>query len=252
MSVTAREELWRPSRWRAGPLGPKLAASHLWAVVVVGVVYNIVSNLFLPGAAYVPANLALASGLVWYATRAGVEMEDLGLAHSQVGRGMRLGGVVFVVVGLAITAAAVIPGTRDAFVDDRVSDASLLAMLYHVLVRIPLGTALFEEVLFRVVLLAFLLRRFTVWSAVSVSSALFGLWHVIPAMIAIDDNALVGAQTRVVQGEAVAVVLTVAITTLAGYGFCWLKLRADSLAAPILAHVSTNSVAFAMAWVVLH
>jgi membrane protease YdiL (CAAX protease family) len=42
---------------------------------------------------------------------------------------------------------------------------------------------------------------------------------------------------------------TVVVTTAAGVGLAWLRVRSDSLLAPMLAHLATNSVTFALAWV---
>ena len=39
---------------------------------------------------------------------------------------------------------------------------------------------------------------------------------------------------------------------LAGLGFAWLRVRSDSLVAPMLAHWATNSLAFVVAWVRWH
>ena len=75
--------------------------------------------------------------------------------------------------------------------------------------------------------------------ALLVGAALFGLWHLTPTLTgALDagDPAL---------GVTVG---TVAATTVAGIGFGWLRVRSGSLLAPILAHIATNSVAFALAW----
>jgi membrane protease YdiL (CAAX protease family) len=41
----------------------------------------------------------------------------------------------------------------------------------------------------------------------------------------------------------------VALTFAAGLAFGWLRLRSQSLLAPMLAHIATNSVAFVVAWV---
>jgi membrane protease YdiL (CAAX protease family) len=46
-----------------------------------------------------------------------------------------------------------------------------------------------------------------------------------------------------------AVVGTVIATTAAGAAFGWLRYGSKSLVAPIAAHIATNSVAFATAWV---
>ena len=46
--------------------------------------------------------------------------------------------------------------------------------------RIPIGTTVFEELLFRSVLFALLVRLRDVCVAVIMSSIVFGLWHVAP------------------------------------------------------------------------
>jgi ABC-type uncharacterized transport system permease subunit len=57
----------------------------------------------------------------------------------------------------------------------------------------------------------------------------------------------------VVEGIAVgAVIGTVIASSIAGVGFGWLRVRSDSLLAPILAHIATNSVTFAVAWIYWH
>jgi membrane protease YdiL (CAAX protease family) len=49
---------------------------------------------------------------------------------------------------------------------------------------------------------------------------------------------------------AVAVAGTLVATTIAGVGFAWLRVRSQSLVAPIVAHIATNSLTFAAAWIV--
>ena len=44
----------------------------------------------------------------------------------------------------------------------------------------------------------------------------------------------------------------VAATFLAGLVFSWLRLRAGSLVAPVIAHVATNGVALVTAWLTFH
>ena len=52
-------------------------------------------------------------------------------------------------------------------------------MAYESLARIPVGTAVFEEVAFRGVLPGLIARTTTEPAAVGLSSLLFGLWHVL-------------------------------------------------------------------------
>jgi membrane protease YdiL (CAAX protease family) len=104
------------------------------------------------------------------------------------------------------------------------------------LVIIPLGTALFEETIFRGVLLGVLMRATARRAAVITSAVLFGLWHV-PAALSDAQGESAAATVGILAG-------TIAVTTVAGVLFAWLRLRSGSLAAPVLAHIATNSVTY--------
>jgi uncharacterized protein len=113
--------------------------------------------------------------------------------------------------------------------------------VFETLVRIPLETALAEEVIFRGVLLALGLRSRSRGWAIVTSSVLFGLWHVVPRL---------GAPARDAYGrpDASATAAVFATTAIAGAGFAWLRLRAGSVLAPVLAHAALNMAAFAGVW----
>jgi membrane protease YdiL (CAAX protease family) len=121
------------------------------------------------------------------------------------------------------------------------ADSAARQVLVPLLV-IPLGTVLFEETIFRGVLLAVLLARYPRRTAILGSAAAFGLWHLVPAVSAAD-----GASTIAAIGTVAG---TIAVTTVAGVLFAWLRMRSGSLLAPILAHVATNSFAYVGAVVV--
>jgi len=108
---------------------------------------------------------------------------------------------------------------------------------YQALIRIPVGTALWEEVAFRGVLQAALRRVMPKPTAIAVTSCVFGAWHIRPTLQALRANGLAGTRGRAVAGVAAAV----AGTTAGGVLFSWLRERSGGLAAPILVHVATNS-----------
>ncbi len=81
-----------------------------------------------------------------------------------------------------------IPWSRRFFLDADVVNANTGRALYDMLVRIPLGTALAEELLFRGALLGLFMRRHRAGTAVALSSALFGLWHVSPTLSSLASN----------------------------------------------------------------
>lgn len=107
---------------------------------------------------------------------------------------------------------------------------------------IPLGTIALEEVAFRGVLMGVLGKRKGVTLAISVSSVLFGLWHVLPSL-AMGANKLVasivgpGLLARVIMVAAV-----VAFTGAAGWLLCEVRRRSGSLLAPMGLHWATNGL----------
>jgi len=111
-------------------------------------------------------------------------------------------------------------------------------LAYQVLVRIPVGTALVEEVTFRGVLLA-AWRPWGLLVAVGVSSLAFGLWHIAPTIALVRAN-------RPAAGGGTVVLVTLAavvVTSSGGLGLAWLQLGTSGLAAPVALHASLNGLA---------
>ncbi len=158
-----------------------------------------------------------------------------------------MGMAVAVVMVVILAIGVLLPPTRPFFEDERAADMSFGLLLYHVIVRIPLGTAVFEEVAFRGVLYGVGKRVWSAPRAAVVSSALFGLWHILPTLTVTETNLGV-ADTA---GSAAAVIAGVLGTFVAGLFFVWVRERADSLVAPIVVHAVINSVALTLAFMVV-
>jgi CAAX protease family protein len=221
-------------------------------VVALAVAGNAATNVLIPPPLYVFAALLLALLVVLIAVRVGgCSARDLGLDREQLGHGLRLGAAAAAVLAVVLTVGAVMPATRDLYADRRVDQHSVTLLLYHALVRIPLGTVVLEETLFRGVLLGLPLRRWSPRVAVAFSSVLFGLWHLLPARNVSGFNPVVATATQGTLRQVLLIVLAVAATALAGAVFCWLRLRARSLAAPAMLHLAGNSLAYLLAWIVL-
>jgi membrane protease YdiL (CAAX protease family) len=230
---------------RATASGP-VARAELAAAAFLAA-WNAAINRVVPSPAYVPANLAAAGLALAAGRRARVPAADLGLDPGRAGRGLRVGLAAAVPVVAAVAAGAALPATRRWFRDERAATGGTGRALYHALVRIPLGTAVAEETIFRGALLGMLLQRHPTARAAAVSSVLFGCWHVLPTLDTLALNPLgerVGGDPARTGG---AVVASVAVTAAAGLGFSWLRLRADSLVAPVVVHAVLNSSAFAAA-----
>jgi uncharacterized protein len=219
-------------------------------VILVLAVYNVVGNLWIPQWAYVPTNLTVAALLVLLASRAGLGLRDLGLEPGRLPVGIRYGAVAVAAVILLLVAAALVPATRGFFEDDRVR-VGTAEMARQTLLMIPFGTVVLEEIAFRSVLLGLFARHWGTVKAVLASSALFGLWHIVPSIPAAGGNDVVNSTAASASGMAAVVAGAVVATAVAGLFFCWLRLRSGSVVAPMVLHIGTNSGSFVIAWLVV-
>lgn len=214
------------------------ALAGLLAIVVT---VNATRTYIIPDDWQLPYNLLLATAAMGVAVAAGLSSNDLGLGRAQLTNGLRLGAIAFG----AVSAVVVIAGLFGAVTDDRV-DAAVGDMLLRVLVVIPIGTVVVEELLFRSALHGLLSRVLTpLWTVVA-GSVLFGLWHVLPAA-----NGGAVSNDVVSVGSAWLVVGTFVATTVAGALFIWLRERSGSVVAPMLAHLATNSTTYTVAWLAM-
>ena len=222
--------------------------THRLAAVAAGAAtlgYSALLNRVLPPAMHVPGNLTAGVALATGARQLGASVTDLGLAPQNAGRGARIGALVGVPIAGAIAAAAARPSTQPLFADSRVRRLSIGRARYEAAVRIPLGTALGEELIFRGALFGLLRRRHSTLTAVVVSSLVFGLWHVLPAL---DGRHPRGEEWGDdVAGITAHVAGNVAATTAAGVGFCVLRLWSGSIVAPTIVHAMVNTTAFVAA-----
>lgn len=224
---------------RAHPrdLGAVVFAAAL--VLVLGTWNNVIVTR-LPGYPgwYVAANVTASGVLLAAARAAGLSWQDLGLGRCRLASGARWGGACSGLVALVYATALALPSVRPLLVDARIARLDAVELAYDVLVRIPLGTVLWEEVAFRGALLAALARVLPLRSAVGVSAVVFGVWHVRPTLSAVLINDL--AEGPVLVG--LLVLLGCLGTAIAGVVMSWLRLRSGSLLAPALLHLATNSL----------
>jgi membrane protease YdiL (CAAX protease family) len=162
----------RPVLW----ISPRLAVA---ITIVLLVVVNVVdvrvahASLFVgPVCAAVLLGLARLAGLSW---------QELGLGPGTWRRGLTWAAAVIGIVAIVLAAGAALPLTREAFRDSRYH-LDLAHALLTAIAAIPVGTVLLEEVAFRGVLWGLLRRIGGTVVATTVSSALFGLWHILPSL----------------------------------------------------------------------
>ena len=200
---------------------------------------NVAGN-WLPGAS-VAVGLGLTGALAVVARLSGLSAADLGLARSTWPAGLRWGGACVALAAAGYGIALLIPVVREAVAGS--GSGSWAQTLLASLVVIPLATVIGEEFAFRGVLWGLLRRQSGRRVATAVSSALFGLWHVLPSLAGGAANEAVdGVVGGGAAGAALRVVGTVVFTGAAGVLFCELRARSDSLLAPMLAHWAVNGL----------
>jgi uncharacterized protein len=212
--------------------------------VAVLAAHNVVVHRVLPAPVDAALNLTTALGLTAFAGRVGCSPDDLGIRREDLRSGLRTGLCAAAVAAGGVAAGAALPATRGFFHDERVSGLSRSEDVYHLALRIPLATALAEELLFRGALLALLRQRRPTSAAVLWTSLLFGAWHVLPTIDHYQGNPARDLVANPGRGRRLAVLATTVSTTGAGAIFAGLRLRSRSVLAPVLAHAAINMSAY--------
>ena len=215
------------------------------AVGLLAAGYNVALNRVLPPKTHVPANLAFAAAMCGIGRAAArLSWSDLGLGQAEASRGFRIGSRSSLMSAALVAAAAAAPRTRRFFADERILRSSPGAAVYEVCVRIPLATALPEEVIFRGVLLSVLSRSHSAATAIAWTSALFGLWHVLPTLDTVRTNPIKEALPEGWFGYATAAGAAIPATAATGALFALLRNRSGSVVAPFLMHTTINATAY--------
>lgn len=217
-------------------------AALLGTAAVVGslALVNVAKHVRKPGE--VSLSVAAAAALLAYAGRSGLSWGQLGLGRNQVRSGAVWAGAAVLAVAAAYGIGVLHPTTRSAFLDERYQLEPQEA-LKAAFVVIPLGTVLLEEVAFRSVLWGMLERHSTQRGVTLASSALFGLWHVLPSLDYASANQERGQAASPSGPSTVLVTLgTVAFTALGGVAAGELRRRSGSVLASAGMHWATNGL----------
>jgi membrane protease YdiL (CAAX protease family) len=77
----------------------------------------------------------------------------------------------------------------------------------------------------------------------------FGIWHLLPSLDLAAGNAAIGSTLGAYPLASAGIAMVAA--GLAGAFLCLLRIRYDHLIAPLAVHVTTNSVGYLLAWLML-
>lgn len=227
--------------WTAGRrLRRRLAIAGSALIVVALAALNIARDQLPAGTLWL--SLAAAPALLGFARLTGLSWAELGLGRERLRHGLAWGAGAVGVIGTTYLVAVLLPMTREFFLDARYHLPPAQALM-TALVVIPIGTILLEEIAFRSVLWGFLHRHMTAWKVLVVSSGLFGLWHVLPALGSAGRGGMTGALPDAGPWATVVLVgTTVAFTALGGLVAGELRRRSGSVLAAAGLHWATNAL----------
>lgn len=211
-------------------------------LVLVGIIlgYGVALSRFIPAGWHFVANIAFATVVVIYGLQVGLDYTDMGLSLHFIKDGLVVALVATLLIIVAVAIVTRVNSLRRFFSMKQIMKPGRLA--YESVVRIPLSTALTEEVLFRGVLFGLFMHSYGALLGAIYSSVVFGVWHILPSQQGLQnrggDAVIINRTTRSFYALA-----NVVSTSIAGMLFCWLRVLAGSILAPWLVHWTINSAA---------
>ena len=202
---------------------------------------NVALNRAVPRRFEIPAGLCAGGAMLLLAKRVGANATRQGLSGSAAPRGLRVGAAVAAPISAAMLLGAALPVSRHFYENEAVLGGSAGDLAYQWLARIPLATAVTEELVFRSGLEGILVLRRAPVQAALISATLFGAWHVLPTIDRMQANtAALDKRGSMPRERARVLVTAVAATSVASLGLSWLRDRTQSVIAPIIVHAAVN------------
>jgi membrane protease YdiL (CAAX protease family) len=196
------------------------------------------------------ANVTLLPLALAWATRVeGLSFASLGLTRGNALASAGAGAALAALVSIPVVLYFIFPvGVAEGSIDyEEVEDLSMGSFLLWAFFRQPIGTAIFEEVVFRGVLQALMTRAFATGRGILATAATFALWHVVINYRTIQD-ANIGDSPLL---SLLAQVASLGGLLLGGLFLSLLRHRTRNLLGPIVFHwliaVAMNGTLFALA-----
>ena len=199
----------------------------------VAIFLSVYNNLLVAFVPEVPAsllNVAVGGALTWFARSEGLSWAALGF-HAPV-------RVIVLSLALAACTFALVFFVARRRPDERYRGMPRAALWARALVRVPVATALFEEVAFRGVLYAALRTEGSSIVAVGWSTVLFALWHLVGEIKRRGEAHPESSMTRVLVGAWTG---ATAVGVAGGVVFGIARACSGSVLPSTLLHAAINS-----------
>lgn len=213
---------------------------ELFAIMAI-MFYGVVLSYALPPKRHFMVNVLCAAAIALFGMIAGLSLEDIGLSPSSAFSSIIPSVGIALIIAAGIYTASFIPRLRKYFKAEPVGKESRKYIAHTIALRIPLSTALLEEVLFRGVLLGLLINTHGEVKALAIASLLFGLWHIFPTVSQLEKNGELANNLSTKRHRDGAIAGVVLATSLAGAFFGVLRLWTGSLLTPWLVHWIINA-----------
>ena len=213
--------------------------------------YNNVVNLLpqtLHAPMYVWMNLAVLL-LVWIWSRRYLNLtaRDIGWTTHNLGKSILYGlGVTALVVLPFVIILWLLPSMGFNAKTPRLETIARDIFWWRILIRIPIGTAFFEEMLFRGIFYGYLMKKFAQAKTIMISSLFFGFWHITPVYRVVSQD----LQTTSPAHFLALFLLLVLGSIVGGILFAWVRYRTKNIAGCVLAHALINVLSLLGAYVV--
>lgn len=168
-------------------------------------------------------------------------LSDFGLSPKNLKAGVKLAAPFIFFIILCGTILFLF--NSDIFADKRYQQ-SLVKLIFTVMISIPLATVLLEELIFRGILFSLLRKVMNIKYSIVFTSLAFGLWHLFSASLV----SVSGLDLSFAIPKILIILGVVIATSLAGWFFLWLRIKSNSLLAPILVHWTINGTATVLAY----
>jgi membrane protease YdiL (CAAX protease family) len=158
----------------------------LWLVIFLAAYNNLVNLLPAPlhSQIYIGLNLGVLL-VIWIIGQRYLNLKpvEIGLTKKNLGTTLIVGlGLTFIVIVTFLFLLWLLPAVGLGVKGPRMVHGSPALLWLRIFFRIPLGTALFEEMLFRGIFFGYLIRSLSKVKTAIVTSIFFAAWHITPAL----------------------------------------------------------------------
>lgn len=212
--------------------------------------YNNLIN-FLPPKLHAPLYVWINLGallLVWILSRRylNLTLSDIGCTRQNIGKSILYGlGLSALIILPFVLLLWLLPGLGFNVRTPRLETIAGDIFWWRIFIRIPIGTAFFEEMLFRGIFYGYLMKKISQVRTILVTSLFFGFWHIVPALRVVSQDMQITAPVPFIALWFLLIMGSI----VGGILFAWIRYRTRNITGCVLAHALINVLSLVGAFV---